>query len=143
MKVSRISFPTNSPAAPESDGRAYLDMIGGVLHVVTTDGAVAVGDAYLNIVENALVGYTIGIANHADYIRKSFATACTITIPKQSVVAFPNGTYFEVKNVGAGTCTITPVDGDVTIIGTAALTTGKYAKVIRVSSNVWEVVGVV
>jgi hypothetical protein len=44
MKVSRLSFPTNSPAQGKSPGRVYLDMIDGVLNVVTNGIATPVGN---------------------------------------------------------------------------------------------------
>jgi archaellum component FlaG (FlaF/FlaG flagellin family) len=177
MKVSRLSFPTNSPAQGKSPGRVYLDMIDGVLNVVTNGIATPVGDVpvtyastdltdktaagvamftaanaaaqlalingaskYLTVVEDDTEDLVLALTNHANYIRKDFATACSITIPKQSVVTWVAGTYFTVKNVGAGTLTITPVDSDVTIVGTDEVATGSAVKVIRIASNSWEVV---
>lgn len=177
MKVSRLSFPFNSPNPGVSDGRVYLDMIGGVLNIVTSEGATPVGDVpvtyasadltdataagiamftaldaaaqlallsgaskYLTIVDDDTEDLVLALSNHTNYIRKDFADACSITIPKQSVVAFAAGTYFTVKNVGAGTLTITPVDVDVTIVGTDEIATGSAAKVIRVAEDTWEVV---
>lgn len=177
MKVSRLSFPVNSPNTGVSGNRVYLDMVDGVLHIVTSEGSTPVGDVpvtyastdltdkttagvamftaanaaaqlalisgaskYLTIVNDTAEDLVLGLSNHANYIRKTFATACSITIPKQATVAFVDGTYFTVKNVGAGALTITPVDGDVTIIGTDELASGSTAKVIRVASNSWEVV---
>lgn len=50
MKVSRLSFPINSPTSkPENANRVYLDMIDGVLNTVTTLGAVPVGDVPVDL----------------------------------------------------------------------------------------------
>jgi len=206
MKVSRISFPTNSPSQGFSAGRVYLDMIDGVLNTVTDGVATPVGDVpvtyasddltdktaagvamftavdaaaqlalldpqaadigdataagialvtaataadqlaaiggagkYLRVVNDTDDALTIGLTYHAAYIRRTSANPNTITIPKQSVVTWVDGTYFTVKNVGAGTLTITPVDGDVTIIGTAAVLQSAYVRVVRVAANTWEI----
>lgn len=174
MKVSRIAFPVNSPNTGTAAGRVYLDMIDGVLNIVTSEGATPVGDVpvtyasddltdataagiamftaanaaaqlallsgaskYLTIVEDTAEDLVVGLANHANFIRKDFATACTITIPKQAVVTWIAGSYFEVTNAGAGTLTITPVDVDVTILGTDEVLTGKTVKVVRTAANEW------
>lgn len=174
MKVSRISFPFNSPEQGTSEGRVYLDMVDGVLHLVTSEGSTAVGDVpvtyssaeltdataagiamftaanaaaqlalisgaskYLTIVEDTAEDLVVGLANHANFIRKNFATACTVTIPKQTVVAWVAGSYFTVTNAGEGTLTITPVDGTVTILGSDEVVTGKTVKVVRTAANEW------
>jgi archaellum component FlaG (FlaF/FlaG flagellin family) len=95
--------------------------------------------SYIRVLEDTNEDTVLALGNHASYIRRTFATANTITIPKQSVVTWVPGTYFTVKNVGAGTLTITPVDGDVTIVGTAAVLQTASVKVVRIASNTWEV----
>lgn len=177
MKVSRLSFPINSPNPGVNDSRVYLDMIDGVLNIVTSEGATPVGDVpvtyasddltdataagiamftaanaaaqlaligaaskYLTIVDDETEDLVLALSNHANYIRKDFATACSLTIPKQSVVAFVAGTNFRIKNVGAGTLTITPVDVDVTIVGDDELVTGASADVVRIAEDIWEVI---
>jgi hypothetical protein len=130
MKVSRISFPINSPDHPESTGRAYLDMVDGVLTLVTVDGAAPLGP--LKVISSVALDYEITPANVGSYIRKTHADANTLTITE---AAYLVGSVVEFKNVGAGTCTITD-DTGVTLIGTAAIATGEAAKLICVVSDV-------
>jgi len=72
------------------------------------------------------------------------ATALTLTVPKNSSVAFPIGTTILIRQKGAGKVTIAPVDGDVTINNSDGLkTTNQYAvaTLIKVDTNVWTAFG--
>jgi hypothetical protein len=59
--------------------------------------------------------YTLVLGDAGKVILMNKATAVTLTVPKDSSVAFPTGTMIGVIAQGAGTVTIDPVDGDVTI----------------------------
>lgn len=56
------------------------------------------------------------------------AEACTLTIPKQSVIALPLGCFIDVYQIGAGQVTVAAVDGDVTLRApNGAKLKGQYA----------------
>ena len=74
------------------------------------------------------------------YIRCNNASAITVTVPKNSVVAFTTWTVITLEQTGAGTVTVAPVDGDVTINAYDGLSTyGQYAgiQLVKVDTDVW------
>lgn len=143
MKLSRLSLPFNSPTRIVTKaGRIFIDVVAGVLTARTPLGAYTVGTEA--VVNDILEDETVTQAWHNAYVRKSFATACTITIPEEGEDdLFINGTSFIVKNIGAGACTITAENTDadlVTLNGEAAIAQGDAVKVIRVAKNTWDIV---
>lgn len=84
--------------------------------------------------------YTLVLADAGKYIRCENAADVTVTVPKNSVVAFETGTVITIEQKGAGTVTVAPVDGDVTINAYDGLSTfGQYAgiQLVKVDTNVW------
>ena len=61
--------------------------------------------------------YPLVLEDQGKLITMSNASANTLTIPLNSNVAYPVGTWIDVSNIGAGTCTITAGSG-VTLNGT-------------------------
>ena len=59
--------------------------------------------------------YTLVIGDAGKLVIVTHANAKTLTVPKNSSVAFPTGTKIAVMQGGAGQITIAPVDGDVTL----------------------------
>jgi len=59
--------------------------------------------------------YTLVLADKGKVLRVNSATNRTVTIPKNSVVAFPIDTEIAILRYGTGTVSIAPVDGDVTL----------------------------
>jgi hypothetical protein len=91
--------------------------------------------------------YTLQLTDDANLVTMSYATACTLTVPLNSSVAFTYGattyTIINIANLGAGTLTITPISG-VTLISKGSLlslATGAGASLIKVGINTWWVVG--
>lgn len=144
MKLSRISLPFNSPTRIAAKaGRVFLDVVAGVLTLRSTLGSINIGAEA--IINDTAVSTTITQAWHNAYVRKSFATACTIIIPEENgtSVAFIPGSSFIVKNVGAGALTLTPENtaGDLVVInGDKILAAGDSMKVIRIAQNLWETI---
>ena len=84
--------------------------------------------------------YTLVLDDAGKYIRCENVAAITVTVPKNSVVAFETGTVITIEQKGAGTVTVAPVDVDVTINAYDGLSTyGQYAglQLIKVDTNVW------
>lgn len=89
--------------------------------------------------------YTLALTDAGKLVRMNKATANTLTIPKNSVVAFPVGTYILIEQLGAGQTTISPVDGDVTLRASESLyhTYGQYslAALIKTDTDTWLLFG--
>lgn len=84
--------------------------------------------------------YTLVLDDAGKYIRCENADAITVTVPKNSVVAFETGTVITIEQKGAGTVTVAPVDGDVILNAYDGLSTyGQYAgiQLVKVDTNVW------
>jgi hypothetical protein len=59
--------------------------------------------------------YTLVLADKGKVLRVNSSSNRTITIPKNSAVAFPIDTEIAILRYGSGTVSIAPVDGDVTL----------------------------
>jgi hypothetical protein len=64
-----------------------------------------------DITDNA----TLALADEGKVLRVNSSSNLTVTIPKNSVVAFPIDTEIAILRYGTGTVSIAPVDGDVTL----------------------------
>ena len=88
--------------------------------------------------------YTLALGDAGIVIEMNKGTAVTVTVPKNSSVAFSMGTIVGIRQKGAGTVTIAPVDGDVTINYTDGLSIiDQYgvAVLLKVGSNTWSAFG--
>ncbi len=88
--------------------------------------------------------YTLVLSDDGKLIDMNKSEAVTLTIPKNSAVAFPIGTVIVIRQLGTGVVTIAPVDTDVTIVNPSGLiTTGRYAiaGIIKVAENTWTATG--
>jgi hypothetical protein len=92
-------------------------------------------------------GYTFALSDAGKMVRANDASALTYTIPPNSSVAFPQGTTIVVRNVGAGTVTLTRGAGVTQLIaGSAtnkdvALAQWGLATLIQETANNWVVSG--
>jgi len=88
--------------------------------------------------------YTLVLTDDGKLVDIDYATAATLTVPKNAVVAFPVGTIIAIRQKGAGVVTIAPVDEDVTISYAEGLdTTGQHAMaaLVKVDTNTWVATG--
>jgi len=84
--------------------------------------------------------YTLVLGDRGKLVDMNKGTAVTLTVPKNSSVAFPTGTTIAINQKGAGQVTIAPVDGDVTINSSAGLKlVNQYsgATLTKVAENTW------
>jgi hypothetical protein len=58
---------------------------------------------------------TLALADEGKVLRVNSSSNLTVTIPKNSAVAFPIDTEIAILRYGSGTVSIAPVDGDVTL----------------------------
>lgn len=98
----------------------------------TADYTAVIGDSYQKLV----------------YMNK--ATAVAFNIPTNASVAFPVGTVLNVLNKGVGTVTIsavTPATTTIVSAGTVSISptlgTAKMAACVKISADVWYVVGAI
>jgi hypothetical protein len=89
--------------------------------------------------------YTLVIGDAGKLVQMNKGTANTLTVPKNSSVAFPTGTTILCGQIGAGLTTVSPVDGDVTINsrGAALKSGGQYAQwsLVKRDTDVWVMSG--
>jgi len=89
--------------------------------------------------------YTLVLADAGKFVKITNGSAKTLTVPKNSSVAFPVGTEIEVCQGGAGQVTIAPVDGDVTLrnADNALKLAKKYAGAVlkKLDTDEWLVSG--
>jgi hypothetical protein len=90
--------------------------------------------------------YTLQLTDDNALVTMSYATACILTVPTNTSVAFPYSstsyTVINIANLGAGTLTVTPISG-VTFIpsGSFTLSTGGGASLCKININTWWVTG--
>lgn len=88
--------------------------------------------------------YTLELSDNGKMVEIDNASARTITVPKNSVTAFPIGSQINITQVNDGQITIAPVDVDVTINATPGLklrTRWSSATLIKRDTNTWILVG--
>jgi hypothetical protein len=125
--------------------------LGGASHNADTlaDLNTKISDATLTgkhiVLNEQADSYTLVLGDDGKLIDMAKGTAQTLTVPKNSSVAFPTGTQIIVRQKGAGQVTIAPVDGDVTLnsAGPALKTVDQYsvAGMIKVATDTWAVFG--
>lgn len=100
--------------------------------------------AVAGINEQTGTTYNLVLTDAGKLVRCSNADAITLTVPKNSSVAFPTNTVITIEQQGAGQITVAPVDGDVTLNKYDGLkTAGQYAmvQIIKVATDVWTCIG--
>lgn len=123
LDTSTTKYPCNNVVKTAVDGKAPKDI---TINTQETDA------------------YTLVLADDGKLVDIDYATAATLTVPKNSVVAFPVGSMVAIRQKGAGQVTIAPVDGDVTINNADGLKiTDQYIVValIKVATDTWNAVG--
>ena len=123
-------------------------------HVLTANGAGSAPTFQANpsaaaITLNTQTGdYTLVLGDAGKCMIMNKATALTLTVPKHSSVAFPVGTVILMIQYGAGTLSVAPVDGDVSIVSADTLTDlyDQYScaaiiKIVDGSPDVWQLGG--
>ena len=112
------------------------DLTDGVNTVTVSN----IATANLITSESKTDSYTLVLADAGKMISINKATATTLTVPKNSAVAFIIGTVVFIKQAGAGVVTVAPVDVDVTINSQDGLVlTGQYAgtALLKIDTNTW------
>ena len=84
----------------------------------------------------ATAAYTLVIGDAGQSIMNSNAAAVTVTVPLNSVVAFPIGSIIRIWSTGAGGVTVAPAGG-VTITGTLTVLTGAMRELVKTGVNTW------
>jgi hypothetical protein len=88
---------------------------------------------------------TLALADEGKVLRVNSSSNLTVTIPKNSAVAFPIDTEIAILRYGTGTVSIAPVDGDVTLQSKNAerKISDRYGSVAlkKIGENEWVLVG--
>jgi len=107
-------------------------------------GIQGISAIFLGINSQTGTTYTLVLSDNLKLIRCSNTDPITVTVPKNSVVAFETLSVITIEQQGAGQVTVDPVDGDVTINAyRGKKTAGQYAgiQLVKVDTDVWTLYG--
>lgn len=97
----------------------------------------------MSIVDHSTGAFTLALTDAGNYLTCNYASGFTVTVPKNSVVAFPIGTTICLEQTGNGAITMSPVDVDVTLVAYDGLTSyGQYAvlTLVKKGTDLWNVI---
>ena len=98
----------------------------------------------VNIVPATSTTYPIGLAAIYGIVTASAAAATSLLVPDDATTNFAIGSSFSALRTGSGNVTISPLNGNVTVIGTPGTrlrTTYSFATCIKTAANFWVVIG--
>ena len=162
MAISQPSYPIETQALVShvgtyADTKAPTDnpTFTGTVTVPTAAGgdsstkAASTAFVTLTAITTKTANHTLALADNGTVVRMNLGTALVLTVPLNSVVAFPIGSSVGIMRYGAGSVTITPAGG-VTIpnavqpAGTSSRTiTSQMTTVflLKVDTNEWVLEG--
>ena len=123
--------------------------ITGMTSVSATDvlrGSVNLADFTVNSIT---ANYTLVDSDRHRLIRRTGATACTITIPTNATTAFPIGTIIKCASLSTASAFTVAGAGGVTLrrpgVGTGSVTCGAASTIelLKVDTDEWHLIGVV
>jgi hypothetical protein len=136
----------NNTGSPAAAGGLTVAQVKTLLAYVAGDiGAVPVTHTV-----NAQTGSTYSFALTDTYeagcqlVTFSYATAVTITVPRNNSVALPVGCVINCQQIGAGKVTFAGQDGTVTINPAATLSIAAQwgaASLVQTAANAWSLIG--
>lgn len=97
----------------------------------------------MSIIDHSTGAFTLALTDAGNYLTCNYASGFTVTVPKNSVVAFPVGTTICLEQTGNGAITMSPVDVDVTLVAYDGLTSyGQYAvlTIVKKGTDLWTVI---
>jgi hypothetical protein len=97
----------------------------------------------MSIIDHSTGAFTLALTDAGNYLTCNYPSGFAVTVPKNSVVAFPVGTTICLEQVGNGAITMSPVDGDVTLVAYDGLTSyGQYAvlTLVKKGTDLWTVI---
>jgi hypothetical protein len=98
------------------------------------------GDVRINTQTSS---YVLVAADASAYVRMNVASANTVTVSADSTTNFATGTIISIRQVGAGTTTIT-AGGGVTISSPSTLALraqNSTVQIVKVAANTWDLMG--
>ena len=108
---------------------------------VTTNGATAITLAGAGVNAQTGTTYTVLTGDRNKLITFSNASAVAVTLPQAGTTGFANNFEFEVKNIGAGTVTITPTTSTIDGAATLTLTNGQSVRIYSDGTNYFSAKG--
>lgn len=87
--------------------------------------------------------YTLVLTDVGKLVTLANDDPVTLTVPKNSVVAFPVGVVVNLVQTGIGQVSVVPVDGDVTLNSTGFALSKQWsaASLIKIDTDVWLLIG--
>jgi hypothetical protein len=87
--------------------------------------------------------YTIAAADRTSLLTQNSAGASAWTLPQAGSAGFTGNYFVTVRNIGAGTTTITPTTSTINGASSIALTTNQYAQIYSDNTNYYALFGTV
>lgn len=127
---STTEYPTVTPAA--ADLVPIVQASTGEMRTALVSGLT--GTAAEPVVALTGTSHSILASYRSKLVTFSNAAAVAVSLP-QAGVTFPDGWFSDVKNIGAGTVTITPTTSTIDGAATLVLTTGKSCRIVSDGTN--------
>lgn len=146
--LSAAKLGANSDITSMSGLTTALSVSQGGTGSNTADGARTSLDVaqagILSAINNQASNYTLALTDRGDLVDMNLASANTLTVPTNAVVAFPIGTMVTIIASGAGQTSIAPAAG-VTLFsyGSKRKLSGQYsmATLIKKATDTWYLAG--
>lgn len=123
------------------DPNALSDATTSASGLMSASDKTKLDSLYTSVTINAqTASYTLVLSDKSKLITMNNASENTLTIPLNSSVAFPAGTWIDISNIGAGACTVTAASG-VTLNGadggTKELVQWAGTRLYKIAENAW------
>lgn len=132
---------TDTPASYSGAGGKIMAVNSGATGLEFVDAPS--GGGAMSIIDHSTGAFTLALTDAENYLTCNYASGFVVTVPKNSVVAFPVGTTICLEQTGNGAITMAPVDVDVTLVAYDGLTSyGQYAvlTLVKKGTDLWTVI---
>jgi hypothetical protein len=134
--------PTRPSATPYIAGGSVLSVMNARDAAILDYTDASTGEAVLATTQTG--NFTLTLAMKGQVVPVSSASAVAVTVPPNSSVAFPVGSWVEVDRMGAGTVTLTAGSGVTFRTAASALTLrAQYSTAMlrKIATDEWLIVG--
>ena len=132
---------TDTPASYSGAGGKMVAVNSGATALEFVDAPS--GGGAMSIIDHSTGAFTLALTDAGNYLTCNYPSGFAVTVPKNSVVAFPVGTTICLEQTGNGAITMSPVDVDVTLVAYDGLTSyGQYAvlTIVKKGTDLWTVI---
>ena len=128
-----LTIQDNSDPTKQVQFQASGITAGNTRTVTVADGDFTAGGTVFNAQTGTT--YTVLASDRAKFVTLSNASAVAVTLPQATTAGFTSGFFFYVKNIGAGTVTITPTTSTIATGTALVLRTNERAIIMSNNTN--------